>query len=101
MKISKRKLRRIIKEEKAKLQEGAMGQMWYECMDELFNMALNSNDGFVCCFCASKAMEMCGAGHSVDMETCCQLIQDCIDDGLLMAIPHPRMRSVTVYAAID
>jgi len=97
MKITKRQLKQLIREEKQKLAEGQMGQVWYECMDALQAMAM---ENYVCCLCASKALEQCGQGPG-DMSTCCQLIQDCIDDGLLMAVPHPKCSDVTVYVAID
>ena len=98
MKITKRQLKRMIREEKQKLNEGQMGELWYQCMDSLFEMALDN--GFVCCLCAAKAIESSGQGPA-DMDTCCQLISDCIDDGMLSPIPHPQMPQVTVYAAID
>ena len=97
-KLTKQQLKRIIREEKRKLNEGAMGELWYSCMDSLFNMAMEN--GFVCCLCASKAIAETGQGPA-DMETCCQLIQDCCSDGMLTPIPHPSMKDVIVYAAID
>lgn len=99
MKITKRQLKQLIREEKQKLTEGKVGQVWYECMDALQAMAMEE-PFHVCCLCASKAIEQCGMGPA-DMSTCCNLIQDCIDDGLLMAVPHPDCPSVTVYVAID
>ena len=98
MRLSKRQLKRIIREEKQKLTEGQMGQLWYECMDALQAMAMDN--GYVCCLCASKAIEQSGQGPA-DMELCCQLIQDCCDDGMLASMPHPQMKDVTVYVAID
>ena len=98
MKLSKRTLRRIIREEKQKLQEGKMGELWYTCMDTLVNMALDN--GYVCCLCASEVIQRCGQGPA-DMETCCHLIQDCCNDGMLAPVPHPELRNVTVYVAID
>jgi len=98
MKLSKRVLRQIIREEKQKLQEGRMGEIWYQCMDNLFQMALEN--GYVCHLCASKAYEQCGQGPA-DIEICCRLIQDCCDDGMLAPLQHPTMRNVTVYTAID
>lgn len=101
MKITKTQLKRIIREEKQKLVESRMGEMWYKCMDTLQAMAMDLNgDGYVCCLCASKAIEQCGMGPA-DTSTCCELIQDCIDDGMLMAIKHPECPAVTVYVAID
>lgn len=97
MKITKRQLKELIREEKQKLAEGKMGQVWYECMDALQAMAM---ENYVCCFCASMVIEQCGMGPA-DMSICCNLIQDCIDDGLLMAVPHPDFPAVTVYVAID
>ena len=98
MKLSKRDIKRIIREEKRKLHEGKMGELWYGCMDTLFDMAMEN--GYVCCLCASKAIEQSGQGPA-DMNLCCQLIQDCCDDGMLTSIPHPQMRDVVVYTAID
>ena len=98
MRLTKKQLRTIIREEKQKLVEGKMGELWYQCMDTLFNMALDND--YVCCLCASKAIEQSGQGPA-DMETCCQLIQDCCDDGMLAPMPHPQMRDVIVYMAID
>ena len=98
MKLSKRQLKQIIREEKQKLQEGVMGELWVQCMDSLFHMAMDN--GYVCHLCASVAIKECGQGPA-DMETCCQLIQDCIDDGMLAPMSHPQMRDVTVYVAID
>ena len=98
MKLSKRKLKQIIREEKQKLQEGYMGELWTQCQDELFAMAMEN--GYVCSSCACKCIESVGQGPG-DMETCLQLIQDCCDDGMLSPMPHPTMRSVTVYVAID
>lgn len=98
MKLSKRVLRQIIREEKQKLQEGRMGELWSVCMDNLFQTALDN--GYVCCLCAANAITQAGM-PSPDMETCCQLIQDCCDDGMLAPLQHPSMRNVTVYTAID
>ena len=98
MRLTKRQLRRIIREEKQKLDEGYVGQLWGECQNALFEMAMDN--GYVCCKCAAAAIEKTGQGPA-DMELCCQLIQDCCDDGLLAPFPHPRMKDVTVYMAID
>ena len=98
MKLSKRQLRKIIREEKQKLQEGRMGELWYQCMDSLFNMAMDN--GYVCCLCASMAIKESGQGPA-DMDLCCQLIQDCCDDGMLAPAAHPQMKDVIVYVAID
>ena len=98
MKITKTQLKRIIKEERIKLQESKTGEVWYQCMDNLFQMALEN--GYVCHLCASKAYEQCGQGPA-DMEICCQLIQDCCDDGLLAPMKHPKHFNVWVYVAID
>ena len=54
MKLSKRQLKKIIREEKQKLNEGQMAEKWYACMDYLFNIALTN--GYVCHLCASKAI---------------------------------------------
>ena len=99
MRLSKRQLKRIIREEKQKLTEGQMGQKWYECMDALQAMAM---DNYLVDILkdASNAIEQCGMGPA-DESTCCNLIQDCIDDGLLMAVEHPECPAVTVYVAID
>jgi len=98
MKITKRQLKRIIREEKISLQEGRAEELWYECMDALFEMALDN--GYVCCLCASKTLDKVGMG-SHDAETSLQLIADCIGDGMLAPMPHPEHAQVTVYMAID
>jgi len=98
MKITKRQLKRIIREEKISLQEGQTGELWYECMDALFEMALDN--GYVACCCATKALDKVGMG-SHDAETSLQLIADCIGDGMLAPMPHPEHAQVTVYMAID
>ena len=98
MKITKRQLKRIIREEKQKLTEGQMGQVWYECMDALQAMAMDN--GWVCCLCASKAIEQSGHGPA-DMEICLELIQDCCDDGLLSPQRHPKHDNCMIYVAID
>ena len=99
MKITKRQLRKIIREEKQKLNEGQMAEQWYGCMDGLFEMALMN--GYVCHLCASKAINNYSNQGPADMETCSQLIQDCIDDGMLTSAPHPKLKDVIVYMAID
>ena len=85
MKITKRQLKRIIREEKIFLQEGRIKELWYECMEVLFEMALDN--GYVCCLCASKALDKVGMG-SQDAETSLQLIADCIGDGMLAPMPQ-------------
>ena len=75
-----------------------MGELWTGCMDSLFNMAMDN--GYVCCLCAAKAIEQSGQGPA-DMATCCQLIQDCCDDGMLYPQRHPQLSDVIVYMAID
>ena len=98
MKITKRQLKRIIREEKQKLSEGQMGELWYQCMDTLQAMALEN--GMVCCLCASQAIEQSGQGPA-DMQACLDLIQDCCDDGMLAPQRHPTLSDVMVYIAID
>ena len=98
MKITRKQLKRIIREEKISLQEGRMGEYWYECMDALFEMALDNS--YVACCCASKVLDKAGM-DSHDAETSIQLIADCIDDGMLAPMPHPEYAQVTVYMAID
>jgi len=98
MNITKRQLKQIIREEKQKLNEGAMGEIWYECMDALQAMAMEN--GYVCCLCASKAIEQSGHGPA-DMELCLQLIQDCCDDGLLSPQRHLEHTDCMIYVAID
>jgi hypothetical protein len=97
MKLTKRQLKRIIREEKRNILESKMGEVWYECMDALFNMALDN--GYVCCLCASKAIAQWG--EEATMNDCCQLISDCCEDGMLTPMAHPQMPQITVYAAID
>ncbi len=87
-----------VNQEKKVISEGAMGQLWYECMDALQAMAMDN--GYVCCLCASKAIEQCGQGPA-DMELCLQLIQDCCDDGLLSPQRHLKHGNCMIYVAID
>lgn len=84
---------------KQTISEGRMGEKWVDCMQALQAMAMNNylidilND-------ASNAIEQQEMGPA-DMSTCCNLVQDCFDDGLLKAMPHPECPVVTVYVAID
>ncbi len=80
------------------ISEGKMGDVWYQCMDALQVMAIDN--GYVCCLCASKAIEQHGQGPA-DAETCLQLIQDCCDDGMLSPQRHLELDNVMIYVAID
>ena len=90
--------RKLPSKENKNISEGRVKELWYECMDELVEMALDN--GYVACCCASKALDKVGMG-SHDAETSLQLIADCIGDGMLAPMPHPKHAQVTVYMAID
>ena len=96
MKLSKRQLKRIIREEKRRLNEG-MKELYAECQNEVYAMA--QENGYVCHLCVSKAAEMCGLGR-VDMHLCCQILEDCILSGMLEPGSCPKYPEVTVYFPI-
>ena len=93
MKLSKRQLKRIIREEKRRLNEG-MKELYGECQNEVYAMA--QENGYVCHLCVSKAVEMCGMGPA-DMHLCCQILEDCILSGMLESGSCPKYPEVTVY----
>lgn len=94
MRITKRQIKRIIREEKHKLLREGMKELYGECQNEVYAMA--QEQGYVCHLCVSKAVEMCGMGPA-DMHLCCQIIEDCILSGLLEPGSCPKYPEVTVY----
>jgi len=103
MKITKRQLKKIIREEYARraarvhsINESAFDDVWLDCVEQLEAMA--SKNGYVCCHCAGQVYKQL-FGEEADMETCVSLIQDCISAGILMPRRHPdpKMRDITVY----
>ena len=86
MRVSKSKLRRIIRE--------SVKELYGECQNEVYAMA--QENGYVCHLCVSKAVEMCGMGPA-DMDLCCQILEDCILSGMLKPGSCPEYPEVTVY----
>lgn len=86
MRVSKTKLRRIIRE--------SVKELYGECQNEVYAMA--QKNGYVCHLCVSKAVEMCGMGPA-DMHLCCQILEDCILNGILEPGSCPKYPEVTVY----
>lgn len=93
MKLSKRQLKRIIREEKRRLNESE-NVLYGECQNEVYAMA--KENGYVCHLCVSKAAEMCGMGPA-DMHLCCKILENCILSGKLRPGPCPMYPEVTVY----
>ena len=56
-------------------------------------------NGYVCHLCVAQSAEQSGMGqiHKIDMNLCCKILQDCIEDGLLTPGPCPEYQLVTVY----
>jgi len=86
MRITKTKLKRIIRE--------SMKDLYGEVQNEVYAMA--QQNGYVCHLCVSKAIEASGMGPA-DMHLCCQIIEDCILSGMLEPGSCPKYSEVTVY----
>lgn len=86
MKVSRSKLRRILRE--------SVKELYGECQNEVYGMA--QDNGYVCCLCVSKAVEACGMGPA-DMDLCCQILEDCVLSGMLRAGKCPEYPEITVY----
>ena len=93
MKLSKRQLKRIIREEKRKINE-SVKELYAECQNEVYAMA--QENGYVCHLCVSQAVEMCGMGPA-DMHVCCKILEDCILSGMLKPGSCPNYPEITVY----